>query len=90
MMLIATITPSERANSSASRFLDGVTRLRNAPALFVDRLEPEEHVLQAEPLPEAEDVLVAQQHVAAGLQVVLLVDPAALDASPIHRRARPG
>ena len=48
-------------------------------ALFVDRLDAQEHVLKAERLPEAKDVFVAQQDVAAGFEIVLLLDPAARD-----------
>src|SRR6185312_17512101 len=42
--------------------------------LVVERLEPEEHVRDAKPLPEAEHRLVAQQHVAAGFEVIVLSD----------------
>ena len=45
-----------------------------AQALLVDRLEAEEHVFEAERLPELEHLLVAQQHVAARLEVVFLAD----------------
>ena len=41
-------------------------------ALVIDRLEPEKHVGDAELLPEAEHLLVAQQHVAAGFEVIVL------------------
>src|SRR5215467_5804382 len=50
-----------------------------AQALLVDGLEPEEHVREAQARPHAEHVLVAEQHVAARLEVVLLADPAARD-----------
>src|SRR5260221_14037590 len=42
--------------------------------VFVERLQPEEHVGDPELSPEAEYLLVAQQNVAAGLQVVALLD----------------
>src|SRR5439155_12058607 len=48
-------------------------------ALLVDRFEAEEHVGEAEPLPEAKHLLVAQQHVAAGVQVIALADAGAGD-----------
>ncbi|CAM3089590.1 hypothetical protein STAL104432_13155 [Streptomyces albus] len=44
----------------------------------VERLHAEEHVAQPQPGPAFEDLLVAQQHVRAGLQVVLLADVAPL------------
>src|SRR5262249_45612933 len=47
--------------------------------LLVDGLDAEEHVFDAELLPELEHVLVAQQNVAAGLQVVFLLDSLAGD-----------
>ena len=50
-----------------------------AKPFLVDGLEPEEHVLQAQTGPQAEHVLVAEQHVAPGLEVVLLANPAARD-----------
>src|SRR5439155_25429006 len=50
-----------------------------AQPFLVDGLEPEEHVLQAQTGPQAEHVLVAEQHVAPGLEVVLLANPAARD-----------
>src|SRR5262249_8813938 len=54
--------------------------------LLVERLDAQEHVVEAEPLPVREDLLVLDQHVAAGLQEVLLLDPPALDL-PAHREA---
>src|SRR6516162_5463249 len=39
-----------------------------------ERLEADEHVFETELSPEAEHLLVAQQHVAAGLEVILLAD----------------
>src|SRR5581483_7063999 len=48
-------------------------------ALLVDRLEAEEHVLEAERLPVFEDFLVLQEHVAARLEVVGLLDLPLLD-----------
>src|SRR6516162_3236507 len=45
-----------------------------AQAFFVERLEADEHVFETELSPEAEHLLVAQQHVAAGLEVILLAD----------------
>ena len=46
-------------------------------SLVVDRFEPEKHVGDAELLPEAEHVLVAQQHVAAGFEIIFFLDPGA-------------
>ena len=46
--------------------------------VLVQRLQAEEHVVQPEPPPAPEHLLVAEQHVAAGFQVVLLADAAAL------------
>src|SRR5260221_3549495 len=42
--------------------------------VFVECLQPEEHVRDPELFPEPEHLLVAQQNVAAGLQVVALLD----------------
>ena len=80
MMLIATMIPSDRANSSASKFCESVTRLRYrfSPSSSIAST-PRNMYCKPERLPEPEDLLVAQQHVAAGLQVVLLLDPAAGD-----------
>src|SRR5262249_15520954 len=50
-----------------------------AQALLVDRLDAEEHDLEAESRPELEDLLVAQKDVAAGLDVVALLDATARD-----------
>src|SRR5271154_392178 len=47
--------------------------------LLVDRLEADEDVLQAEGLPEAKYLLVAEQYVAAGFEVVGLFDAGAGD-----------
>ena len=47
--------------------------------VLVEGLDPEEHVVEAEPLPAREQLLVLDQHVAAGLQVVLLADAPPLD-----------
>ena len=54
-------------------------------ALCVDSLHAEEHVAQAEPGPSLEDLPVAQQDVAAGLQVVPLADvpPLELGGDPV-------
>src|SRR5437868_4083308 len=51
-------------------------------AILVDRLEAEKHVGDAELLPEAEHLLMAQQNIAAGFEVIAL-----LDAGPRHRLA---
>src|SRR5437879_4488690 len=40
--------------------------------LFVERLQPEEHVVEPQLLPVGEELLVLDQHVAPGLEVVLL------------------
>src|SRR6516162_2358715 len=45
-----------------------------AQPLFVDRLEADEHVFEAELTPETEHLLVAQQHVAASFEIILLAD----------------
>ena len=47
--------------------------------LLVERLHAEEHVVQAEPTPVREDLLVLDEDIAARLEVVLLPDPATLD-----------
>src|SRR5262249_5303545 len=47
--------------------------------LLVRRLDAEEHVAEAELSPPREDLPVAEQHVGSGLEVVTLLDPAALD-----------
>src|SRR5215467_4806997 len=69
-----------------ARELEGLERVAErdpfavlAQALFVDGLQPKEHVREAQARPHPEHVLVAEQHVAARLEVVLLVDPAARD-----------
>ena len=46
---------------------------------LVDRFETDEDVFEPELSPKAEHVLVAQQHVAAGLEVILLADAGADD-----------
>src|SRR6516165_11693810 len=53
-----------------------------AQPLLVDRLETEKHGFEPEPLPQAEDVLVAQQHVAARLEVIPLADAGPDDRLP--------
>ena len=84
MMLIATMMPSDRANSSASKFLESAHALAvTLQPLFVDRLDAQEHVLQTERLPEPEDILVAQQDVAAGFEIELLLDAGPAIASPM-------
>ena len=50
-----------------------------AQSLFVDRLEADEHVFEPELSPESKYVLVAQQHVAAGLEIIFLTDAGADD-----------
>src|SRR5438132_3934931 len=50
-----------------------------AQSLFVDRLEADEHVFKTELFPKAKRLLVAQQHVAAGLEIVFLTDAGADD-----------
>src|SRR5262249_49908753 len=47
--------------------------------LLVDRFETEKHRDEAEPLPQAERFFVAQQHIAASLQVIPLADAGASD-----------
>jgi hypothetical protein len=47
--------------------------------LLVERLHAEEHVFQTEPLPVREDLRMAEQHVAAGLEVVPLAHATALE-----------
>ena len=78
--LIAIMIPSERAiferlEIAAER--DPLAMF--AQALFVDRLEADEHVFEPELSPEAKYLLVAQQHIAAGLEVVFLADAGADD-----------
>src|SRR5215469_5030546 len=46
---------------------------------LVERLEPQEHVFKTERLPVAENVLIAQQYIAARLEIILLLDAALLD-----------
>src|SRR5439155_13524151 len=46
-------------------------------SFFVDRLEADEHVFEAELFPVAKYVLVAEQHVAASLEVIFLTDTGA-------------
>ena len=78
MMLIATLMPSERANSSASKFLSERRRAcgkRFSPSSSIASM-PMNMYSRPSSLPEAEHLLVAQQHVAAGLEVVLLADAA--------------
>src|SRR3984893_16649383 len=48
-----------------------------AQSLFVDRLDADEHVFETDFCPEAKHLLVAQQHVAAGLEIVFLTDAGA-------------
>ena len=80
MMLIATLSPMDRATSSALLFTWGRGALaERRQALLIEGLQAEEHVVQAQPPPAAEHLLVAEQDVAAGLQVVLLADAAPLE-----------
>ena len=78
MMLIATMMPSERANSSASKFLATADPLAILQPLFVDRLHAQEHVLRPSCF-QTRTRPCFQQNVAAGLQVVLLPDAALFD-----------
>src|SRR5262249_14241752 len=48
-------------------------------SLIIDCFKAEEHGLHAKSLPELEDLLVAQQHVAPRFEVVSFSDPAAGD-----------
>src|SRR5678815_5243555 len=57
-------------------------RDRLLQALLVDRFDAEEKVFDAEPAPEREHLLVAQQHVAAGLEIVFLLYSALGDGFP--------
>src|SRR5206468_3025769 len=50
-----------------------------AQSLFVDRLEADEDVFETDLFPEAKHFLVAQQYVAAGLEIVFLTDAGADD-----------
>src|SRR5215468_12243919 len=50
-----------------------------AQTLFVNRFEANEHVFEAEFFPEAEHLLVAQQYVAAGFEVIFLANAGADD-----------
>ena len=57
-------------------------------AVLVDRFEADKDVLQPEGLPETEHLFVAQQHVAAGFEVIALFDPGAGDRlAQFHRMA---
>ena len=80
IMLIATITPSDRANSSASRFLETLTRLRNrlSPSSSIAST-PRNMYCRPSFFQKRKTSLLRKQHVAAGLEVVLLLDPAAGD-----------
>src|SRR6516164_9488308 len=48
-----------------------------AQSFFVDRLEADEYVFETKLSPETEHLVVAQQHVAAGLEIVLLANAGA-------------
>src|SRR5262249_18713420 len=48
-------------------------------AFLVQRLQAKEHVVQPEALPSAKYLFVANQHVAASLEIVILADPAVLN-----------
>src|SRR6202048_3308688 len=50
-----------------------------AQTFFVDRLEADEHVFEPELPPVAKYILIAQQHVAASLEVIFLSDTGADD-----------
>src|SRR5258705_4993347 len=50
-----------------------------AQSFFVDRLEADKHVFEAELFPMAKYILVAQQYVAASLKVIFLTDAGADD-----------
>ena len=79
-MLMATSTPERAGELQRLEILperDALAEL--AQPLLVDRLDAEEHVAQARSSSRTEHLLVAQQHVAAGLQVVLLADAAPRD-----------
>src|SRR5215472_8007229 len=43
-------------------------------SLLIDRFDPEKHVFEPELLPEAKDFLMAQQHIAAGFEVIPFLD----------------
>src|SRR5262245_2658469 len=45
-------------------------------SFFVDCFKAEEHRIHTEPLPEPEDLLVTQQHVATRFEVITFADPA--------------
>src|SRR6516162_6669978 len=46
---------------------------------FIDRFDAEKQVFEAKLLPETKDILVPQQHIAAGFKVILLLDARAGD-----------
>ena len=46
-------------------------------SLLVDRFKTKEHGIQAKPLPEPEDFLVAQENIAARFEVITLLDSTA-------------
>src|SRR5262249_49291569 len=73
-------------DADGARELERLEVLREADALaelpeaiLVDRLDAEEHDLEADAGPEPEDLLVPEQHVAARLDVVPLLDATAGD-----------
>ena len=49
MILTATVMPSDRANSSASKFFESVTRFRKRFSPSSSIFEAEEHGREAEP-----------------------------------------
>ena len=80
MMLMAAVQPEATGDLEGLPVLVGRRPLAQALEPFlVERLDPEEHVVQPQSLPVREHLLVLDQDVAAGLEVVLLLDSAALD-----------
>jgi hypothetical protein len=59
--------------------LGGAALAELPQALLIECLKAEEHVVESKPPPATEHLLVADEDVAAGFQVVLLADAAALE-----------
>jgi len=63
---------------SASKFLESVTRFSvTLQSLLVDCFKTKKNGIQAESLPKFEDLLIAQEHIAARFEIVTFPDSAA-------------
>lgn len=76
-------------DAERSRALQGLEVLAKADTLavkleafFVDGLDAEEHVTHPERLPVLEEIHIAQEHIAARLEVILFLDAAPRDRLP--------